>query len=104
MQIDHSSLDKHAEEIKQIVEQVNGAVNQVRQLFDVKAFGIIGTVWATAVNEWVQSHTKAVDAAVQACTETADKVKSMNENYKQNETDVAQSFTAIANGTPSQGA
>lgn len=97
--VDHASLDKHEQDIRQVMEQITGAVNSVRQPFDVQAFGVIGSTWSGALNDWIVGHTGCVDAAVRACAETADNVKAMNENYRQNESDTAQSFTAIGKQT-----
>jgi hypothetical protein len=96
IQIDHAALDQHAQDIAQIAEQVDGAVNQVRTTFDVKAFGVIGTLWVEVLNAWIMSHTRSVDVAVQKCKDTADMIKLMNQNYQQNEDNVTGSFDSIA--------
>ncbi|HVV25399.1 MAG TPA: type VII secretion target [Pseudonocardiaceae bacterium] len=95
--VEPASLDKHEQDIRQVMEQVSGAVNSVRDLFDVEAFGIVGTVWATALNAWVQQHTSCIDSAVKAGNQVADSVGKMAQNYRQNEQNVAQSFTSISN-------
>jgi hypothetical protein len=100
--IEHASLDKHEQDIRQIMEQVSGAVGTVREPFDVQAFGVIGSTWSWGLNDWIKGHTGCVDSAVKAGNGVADSVKKMNDNYKQNESDVAGSFTSI--NTDMQGA
>ena len=95
-EVQPASLSEHEQDIRQVMEQVSGAVSSVRDLFDPQAFGIIGTVWATGVNAWIQQHTSCVDSAVKAGDAVADSVAKMNQNYQQNEADVAQSFTSIS--------
>jgi hypothetical protein len=93
--IDHESLATHESDIRDVMDQVKGAVDQVRGLFDVQAFGVVGTIWATPLNAWIEAHTSCIDTAVAAGTKVADNVRSMNENYQTNEQNVAGSFTAI---------
>jgi hypothetical protein len=91
-----SSLDQHESDIRQVMEQVSGAVDSVRDLFDPAAFGIIGTDWSMALNLWIQQHTSCIDSAVKAGNDTADSVAKMSQNYQQTETDLAQSFDSIS--------
>ena len=95
-EVSPSSLDQHESDIRQVMEQVSGAVGSVRQLFDPAAFGIIGTDWSMALNAWIQQHTGCIDSAVKAGNDTADSVGKMSQNYQQNESDVAQSFNSIS--------
>ena len=95
-QVRPSSLSQHESDIRQIMEQVQGAVDSVRDLFDPAAFGIIGTDWSLALNAWIQQHTSCIDSAVKAGNDTADSVGMMATNYQQNETDLAQSFNSIS--------
>ncbi|HEX5403563.1 MAG TPA: type VII secretion target [Pseudonocardiaceae bacterium] len=95
-EVQPASLSEHEQDIRQVMEQVSGAVNSVRSVFDPQAFGIIGQVWATGLNAWIQQHTSCVDSAVKAGESVADSVAKMNQNYQQNEDDVAQSFTSIS--------
>jgi hypothetical protein len=92
-----ASLGEHEQDIRQVMEQVSGAVDSVRDLFDPKAFGIIGTEWSLALNAWIGQHTSCIDSAVKAGDDVADSVAKMSQNYQQNEADVAQSFTSISN-------
>jgi hypothetical protein len=94
-QITHASLEKHESDIREVMSQVKGAIDTVRDPIDFQAFGIIGQSWAGYLNLWIDAHTRCVDAAVEAGNQTADNVKSMNENYKNNEDTVAKGFTAI---------
>ena len=95
-EVSPSSLGQHESDIRQVMEQVSGAVDSVRDLFDPAAFGIIGTDWSLALNAWIQQHTGCIDSAVKAGNDTADSVGKMCANYQQNESDVAQSFTSIS--------
>jgi Excreted virulence factor EspC, type VII ESX diderm len=95
-EVQPASLNQHEQDIRQVMEQVSGAVDSVRDLFDPQAFGIIGSVWATGVNAWIQQHTSCVDSAVKAGEGVADSVAKMSQNYQQNEADVARSFTSIS--------
>jgi ABC-type transporter Mla subunit MlaD len=101
-EVEPTSLDQHEQDIRQVMDQVSGAMNSVRDLFDVEAFGIVGTPWATVLNAWVQQHTGCIDSAVKAGNQVADSVGKMAANYRQNEQSVAASFTAIH--TDTQGA
>jgi hypothetical protein len=94
-EVDTTSLDQHEKDIRQIMEQVSGAMDSVRDLFDPKAFGIVGTEWSLALNLWIQQHTACIDAAVKAGNGVADGVGRMNQNYQHNEAAVARSFTSI---------
>jgi hypothetical protein len=96
-QVRISSLDKHEQDVRTIMEQVSGAVNTVREPFDVAAFGILGSIWSGALNAWIEGHTGMVDSAIKAGDDVADSVGKMSQNYQQNESDVAQSFTSIHN-------
>jgi hypothetical protein len=100
--IEHASLDKHEQDIRQVMEQVSSAVGTVREPFDVQAFGLVGSIWSAGLNAWITGHTGCVDSAVKAGNDVADSVKKMNENYKQNESNLAASFNAI--NTDNQGA
>jgi hypothetical protein len=95
-EVQPASLDQHEQDIRQVMEQVSGAIDSVRDLFDPQAFGIIGSTWATAVNAWIQQHTSCIDSAVKAGNSVADSVGRMSQNYQQNEANVAQSFTSIS--------
>lgn len=95
-EVDTSSLDQHQKDIQTIMEQVSGAIGPAREEFDPQAFGIIGEVWAAGLNAWVQSHTACVDAAVKAGQDVADSVGKMSQNYTDNETRTAKSFTSIS--------
>lgn len=94
-QVSPSSLDKHEQDIRTIMGQVGDAVNTVREPFDVSAFGIIGSLWSGALNDWIEGHTGMVDSAVKAGDDVADSVAKMSQNYQQNESDVSKSFTSI---------
>ena len=94
-EVQAKTLDQHESDIRQVMEQVSGAVSSVRDLFDPKAFGIIGTEWSLALNLWIQQHTSCIDAAVKAGNDVADSVGRMSQNYQHNEAAVAQSFTSI---------
>ena len=94
-EITHASLEKHESDIRAVMSQVKGAIDQVRDPIDVQAFGIIGMTWAGYLNLWIDAHTGCVDAAVEAGNQTADNVKAMNQNYRDNEQNVAGSFTSI---------
>jgi hypothetical protein len=94
-EVESTTLDQHETDIRQIMEQVSGAMNSVRDLFDPKAFGIIGTEWALGLNLWIQQHTSCIDSAVKAANDVADSVGKMSQNYQHNEAAVAQTFTSI---------
>lgn len=96
-EVSTSSLDRHEQDVRQVMDQVSGALNSVRDLFDVEAFGIVGTPWATALNLWIQQHTGCIDSAVKAGNQVADSVAKMSQNYQQNERNLAQTFTSIHN-------
>ena len=96
-QVSISSLDKHEQDVRTIMEQVSGAVNTVRQPFDVAAFGVIGSLWSGALNAWIDGHTGLVDSAVKAGNDVADSVGKMSQNYQRTESDAAQGFTSIHN-------
>ncbi len=98
-QVDHQSLDQHSQDISQIMDQISEATGDAGSLWDPKAFGIIGESWAGILSIWTNSADKAIKNAVAAGQKVSDNVKSMNENYKTNENNVAQSFTAIGKGT-----
>jgi hypothetical protein len=95
-EVSTSTLDQHEQDIRQIMGQVSGAVDSVRDLFDPQAFGIIGTEWSMGLNAWIQQHTGCIDSAVKAASGVADSVATMSQNYQRNEADVARSFTSIS--------
>jgi hypothetical protein len=97
-QIEHQSLDGHSQDVTQIMEQISEATQDAGSLWDPKAFGIIGESWAGILSIWTTSADRAIKNAVDAGHHVAEKVKSMNENYRQNEANAAKSFTAISKG------
>ncbi|HEX4724538.1 MAG TPA: hypothetical protein VH333_18605 [Pseudonocardiaceae bacterium] len=97
--VDHQSLDQHSQDIDQIMDQISEATGDAGSLWDPQAFGIIGESWAGILSIWTTSADKAIKTAVAGGKKVSDNVKSMNENYKNNEQNVAQSFNAISSGT-----
>lgn len=98
-QVDHQSLDQHSQDIEQIMDQISEATGDAGSLWDPQAFGIIGESWAGILSIWTNSADRAIKNAVAAGKQVSDNVKSMNENYKNTEQNVAQSFNAISSGT-----
>src|SRR3979490_3144791 len=99
-QIDHASLDQHSQDIQTIMEQISGAAGDAGSLWDPKAFGIIGESWAGILSVWTNAADKAIKTAVEAGHKVAGDVRSMNDNYKNNEDTIARNLNAIGNGTP----
>ena len=97
--VDHQSLDQHSQDIDQIMDQISEATGDAGSLWDPQAFGIIGESWAGILSIWTTSADKAIKTAVAAGKKVSDNVKSMNENYKNNDQNIAQGFNAISSGT-----
>ena len=98
-QVNHQSLDQHSQDIEQIMDQITEAAGDAGSLWDPQAFGIIGESWAGSLSIWTNSANNAIKTAVAAGKVVSEHVKTMNENYRTNEDNVAGSFNAINSGS-----
>jgi hypothetical protein len=97
-------LGAHEEEVRQIAQEVQTAVDasgEAQAAFDLNAFGLVGQVFALPIQAWISSAGDFLNAAAEAGHEVADRVQTAHTMYTEHETKTATLIEGIGKGLAS---
>ncbi|MEU0789891.1 type VII secretion target [Amycolatopsis sp. NPDC005961] len=87
MKVDFDVLGGHEDEIRQIADRVQQAVEAAGTAgaLDFDAFGLVGQVFALPIQVWVETANGFLGDAVEAGHEVADRVKTAHTAFRDHE-------------------
>lgn len=102
MKINFDGLGKHEDEIRDIADKVQQAVDAAgtAQALDFDAFGLVGQVFAIPIQEWLTMADVFLAAATEAGHEVADRVKAAHTAFSEHEKNTSELVKGLGKELP----
>lgn len=92
------ALRTHAGEVDGLMTQLTEAVREVNDLWDPRAFGVVGMFLAQTLRVWTTSAKDAVDRTAESGHEMANRLRDCADTYTSSDQQHAQQFQSIGGG------
>jgi uncharacterized protein YukE len=92
------ALKTHAGEVDDLMNQLTEAVREVNDLWDPKAFGLVGMFLAQTLRVWTTDAKNAVDRTAESGHEMAARLRDCADTYTSSDEQHAQEFQSIGGG------
>lgn len=89
------ALREHATQVDTLMDQLKEAAADGDGLFDLRAFGLIGSTWSQILHLWCTDAKNHVDTSAAAGHSIAEAMREMAASYEQQDQQHSQTFRAI---------
>jgi len=93
------ALNTHAGEVDDLMTQLTEAVREVNDLWDPRAFGIVGMFLAQTLRVWTTTAKDAVDRTAQSGHEMASRIRDCASTYTASDAQHSREFESIGGGS-----